>query len=125
MNKAVPALDRPDHRTVDTVARQRSSSPSRQNPGVGARRDRYIDTLRAGALLRVIVYHTFGFAWPPSLFPPRGIMSPLAGGVVAASLDGAQHNRWKVLGKRPRRLPPPLWMLGIVLVPIMIVHGWV
>jgi peptidoglycan/LPS O-acetylase OafA/YrhL len=125
MNKAVPALDRPDHRAVGTVAKQRSSSQSRQTPGVGARRDRYIDTLRAGALLRVIVYHTFGFAWLPFVFPSMGIMFALAGGLVAASLDRAQHNPWQVLGKRARRLLPPLWMLGIVLVPIMIVHGWI
>ncbi|HWU11918.1 MAG TPA: acyltransferase, partial [Streptomyces sp.] len=125
MSSTVPSLDRPNHRTVGTVADQPSSSRPRQNDGAGPRRDRYIDTLRAGALLRVIVYHTFGFAWLPFLFPSMGIMFALAGGLVAASLDRAHHNPWKVLGKRTRRLLPPLWMLGIVLVPIMVIHGWI
>ncbi|MFL6027735.1 MAG: acyltransferase family protein, partial [Friedmanniella sp.] len=88
-------------------------------------RDRYIDTLRAGALLRVILYHAIGFAWLPYVFPSMGIMFALAGGLVAASLDRAQHNPWQVLRKRTRRLLPPLWMLGIVLVPIMMVQGWI
>ena len=124
-NSTVRPLDRPDHGPTGTVAEQRSSSQSRENPGADSRRDRYIDTLRAGALLRVIVYHTFGFAWLPFVFPSMGIMFALAGGLVAASLDRANHDPWKVLGKRARRLLPPLWMLGVVLVPIMIVHGWV
>jgi peptidoglycan/LPS O-acetylase OafA/YrhL len=104
---------------------QLSPRRSHGEPVAAGRRDRYIDTLRAGALVRVIAYHTFGFAWLPFLFPSMGIMFALAGGLVAASLDRAQHNPWKVLGKRARRLLPPLWMLGIVLVPIMMVHGWV
>jgi peptidoglycan/LPS O-acetylase OafA/YrhL len=124
-NSTAPSADRSDHRTAGAVAEQPSSSRPRHDPGAGPPRDRYIDTLRAGALLRVIVYHTFGFAWLPFLFPSMGIMFALAGGLVAASLDRAQHNPWKVLRKRARRLLPPLWMLGIVLVPIMIVHGWV
>jgi peptidoglycan/LPS O-acetylase OafA/YrhL len=119
-----PALDHPDRRALDDVP-ESTSSPLHAHRNAGPHRDRYIDTLRAGALLRVILYHTFGFAWLPFVFPSMGIMFALAGGLVAASLDRAQHNPWKVLSKRARRLLPPLWMLGIVLVPVMIVHGWV
>jgi hypothetical protein len=87
----IPSLDGPDRQTVGTVAEQPSSPRRpRQDSSAGARRDRYIDTLRAGALLRVILYHTFGFAWLPFLFPSMGIMFALAGGLVAASLD--RHN---------------------------------
>jgi peptidoglycan/LPS O-acetylase OafA/YrhL len=125
-NTAISTVASPDRRTVGNATEQQSSPDRpRQDAGAAPPRDRYIDTLRAGALLRVIVYHTFGFAWLPYLFPSMGIMFALAGGLVAASLDRAQHNPWRVLGKRTRRLLPPLWMLGIVLVPIMIVHGWV
>ncbi|HZH06891.1 MAG TPA: acyltransferase, partial [Lautropia sp.] len=124
-NTAFSTAPSPDRRTMGSAAEQKSSPDRpRQDPGAAPHRDRYIDTLRAGALLRVIIYHTFGFAWLPFLFPSMGIMFALAGGLVAASLDRAQHNPWRVLGKRTRRLLPPLWMLGIVLVPIMIVHGW-
>jgi peptidoglycan/LPS O-acetylase OafA/YrhL len=121
-----PALDHPDRQVTDDVTGSQSSSlRARQNAGTGVQRDRYIDTLRAGALLRVILYHAIGFAWLPYVFPSMGIMFALAGGLVAASLDRAQHNPWQVLRKRTRRLLPPLWMLGIVLVPIMMVQGWI
>jgi len=123
---AAPALDQRDHVFLNNVT-EPESSPLRtgNDAGAGPHRDRYIDTLRAGALLRVILYHTFGFAWLPFVFPSMGVMFALAGGLVAASLDRAQHNPWKVLGKRMRRLLPPLWMLGVVLVPAMILHGWI
>ena len=72
-----PSPDRPNRRSMGNAAKQESSpARPRQDAGAGPRRDRYIDTLRAGALLRVIVYHTFGFAWLPFLFPPWASCSP-------------------------------------------------
>ena len=96
-------------------------------PSSGApRRDRYIDSLRALALGRVVAYHWFGWAWLPFVFPSMGIMFALAGSLVAASLDRADHHPWAVLRKRTFRLLPPLWMLGLVLVPLMLLHdGWI
>jgi peptidoglycan/LPS O-acetylase OafA/YrhL len=85
-------------------------------------RDRYIDTLRALALVRVVTYHLLGWAWLPILFPSMGVMFALAGGLAATSLSRAGH--WTVLRKRVRRLLPPLWALGAVLVPVMIWRGW-
>ena len=90
------------------------------------RRDRYIDSLRALALGRVVAYHWFGWAWLPFVFPSMGIMFALAGSLVAASLDRADHRPWAVLRKRTFRLLPPLWALGLVLVPLMLLHdGWI
>ena len=92
----------------------------------GRRRDRYIDSLRALALGRVVAYHWFGWAWLPFVFPSMGIMFALAGSLVASSLDRADHNPWAVLRKRTFRLLPPLWVLGLVLVPLMLLHdGWI
>jgi peptidoglycan/LPS O-acetylase OafA/YrhL len=85
-------------------------------------RDRYIDSLRALALVRVVTYHMLGWAWLPFVFPSMGVMFALAGGLVAASLSRAGH--WTVLRKRIRRLLPPLWALGAVLVPLMLWQGW-
>jgi peptidoglycan/LPS O-acetylase OafA/YrhL len=87
-------------------------------------RDGYFDTLRAVALVRVVVYHTFGWVWLPAVFPSMGIMFALAGALMAASLDRSKGDHWQVLGKRLRRLLPPLWLMGILLVPLMIWHGW-
>ncbi len=85
-------------------------------------RSRYIDCLRALALIRVIMYHLLGWAWLPLLFPSMGIMFALAGSLVAASLD--RGSPWKVLLSRTRRLLPSLWLMGLVLVPVMIWKGW-
>ena len=87
-----------------------------------AGRDRYLDCLRALALVRVITYHLLGWVWLPFVFPSMGVMFALAGGLVAASLTRADH--WAVLRKRVRRLLPPLWMYGAVLVPVMLWQGW-
>ena len=91
-------------------------------PALG--RDRYIDTLRVVALIRVMTYHTFGSPWLPVLYPSIGVMFALAGGLVAASLDRRPTQTWKVLLKRLRRLLPPLWIYGAIVVPVMIYQGW-
>ncbi|MFB9236671.1 glycosyltransferase [Plantactinospora siamensis] len=93
-------------------------------PGPAARpavRDRWFDTLRALALLRVFVYHMFGFGWLSLAFPAMGIMFALAGSLMAGSLD--RSPRHAVAG-RIRRLLPALWALGALLVPLMLWRGW-
>lgn len=87
-------------------------------------RDRYIDSLRALALVRVVAYHLFGWVWLPILFPSMGIMFALAGSLVAASLDREHRHYARVLLKRMRRLLPPLWAMGLILVPVMLAWGW-
>jgi peptidoglycan/LPS O-acetylase OafA/YrhL len=88
------------------------------------KRDRYIDSLRALALIRIMTYHYFGWAWLPILFPSVGIMFALAGSLIASSLDRSPGNPWRVLKKRTIRLLPPVWLLGVVLVTVMVVAGW-
>ncbi len=87
-------------------------------------RDRYIDTLRAVALVRVVVSHALGWVWLPYIFPSMGIMFALGGSLVASSLDRAQGNYWSVIHRRWRRLLPPVWVLGAILVPLMLIHQW-
>ncbi|MGY1594785.1 acyltransferase [Geodermatophilus sp. SYSU D00708] len=86
-------------------------------------RDRYIDFLRAFALIRVMTYHTFDWAWLPLAFPSMGIMFALGGGLVAASLDraGSARTFWR---KRIRRLLPPFWVFGAVALAAMFALGW-
>ena len=85
-------------------------------------RNRYLDMLRAAAIVRVIVYHLFGWPWLSILLPAMGIMFALAGSLTAASLDRRAAGR--VITSRLRRLLPPLWLLGLIAVPIMIYLGW-
>jgi peptidoglycan/LPS O-acetylase OafA/YrhL len=86
-------------------------------------RDRYIDLLRALALIRVVAFHTFGWVWLPAVFPSIGIMFALGGALVTSSLDRSISSRafWR---KRLRRLLPPFWVFGAVVLVIMIVEGW-
>jgi peptidoglycan/LPS O-acetylase OafA/YrhL len=95
----------------------RPTAPLRQ-------RDRYIDSLRALALIRVMTYHVFGWAWLPIAFPSMGIMFALAGSLIASSLDRSPGNPWRVLKKRGTRLLPPVWLLALVVVPVMLLVGW-
>ncbi|MFE2421770.1 acyltransferase family protein [Streptomyces hokutonensis] len=86
-----------------------------------AGRDRYFDTLRAVALIRVVTYHTFGWAWCGMVFPSMGIMFGLAGTLMAKSLE---RPAFKVVRSRMRRLLPPFWFWGFFVVVAMMIHDW-
>ncbi|MFF5481423.1 acyltransferase [Streptomyces sp. NPDC012935] len=84
-------------------------------------RDRYFDTLRAVALIRVVTYHTFGWAWAGMVFPSMGVMFALAGTLMAKSLE---RPALKVVRSRMRRLLPPFWFWGVFVVVAMLIHNW-
>ncbi|WUF51539.1 acyltransferase [Streptomyces sp. NBC_00483] len=86
-----------------------------------AGRDRYFDALRAVALVRVVAYHCFGWAWAGLVFPSMGVMFALAGSLMARSL---QRPALSVIRSRMRRLLVPFWAWGAVVVAAMLVHGW-
>ncbi|WP_433825195.1 acyltransferase family protein [Actinoplanes sp. CA-015351] len=85
-------------------------------------RNRYLDLLRAVAIVRVIVYHHFGWPLLSILFPAMGIMFAVAGSLTAASL--AKRSPGNVVVSRMRRLLPPVWLLGLIAVPVMLYTGW-
>ena len=99
------------------------SATGQRDGGTLGGRNRYLDTLRAAALARVLLFHLFGWVWLPLLFPSMGVMFALAGSLMAASLDRHPSTRI-VLLQRMRRLLPPLWVMGLVLVPVMLAQGW-
>ena len=84
-------------------------------------RDRYFDTLRAAAIVRVVLYHAFPLAALELVFPSMGVMFALGGSLMVKSIDrsaaGAVRNRM-------RRLLPALWVMGLIVVPVMIWQGW-
>ncbi|MGC0402945.1 peptidoglycan/LPS O-acetylase OafA/YrhL [Streptomyces sp. SAI-126] len=84
-------------------------------------RDRYLDLLRSLALVRVVLYHLFGWAWLTVLFPSMGVMFALAGSLMARSLN---RPALSVIRGRIRRLLPPLWAFSAVVLPLMFVGGW-
>ncbi|GGU67596.1 hypothetical protein GCM10010274_65050 [Streptomyces lavendofoliae] len=110
--------------TTGGVPRARHKAPVAGGPAPAAKRpgrDRYLDLLRAIALVRVIVYHIFGWAWLTVLFPSMGVMFALAGSLMARSLS---RPAWGVIRGRVRRLLPPMWAFSLTVVPIMFYFGW-
>ncbi|MFJ4867431.1 acyltransferase [Streptomyces sp. NPDC088757] len=93
------------------------SAPAAPKPG----RDRYLDVLRSVALVRVVTYHVFGWAWLSIVFPSMGVMFALAGMLMARSL--ARPAR-EVIKSRVRRLLPPLWAFAAVALFLMFRNGW-
>uniref|UniRef100_UPI0015EF6EC0 acyltransferase family protein n=1 Tax=Streptomyces albidus (ex Kaewkla and Franco 2022) TaxID=722709 RepID=UPI0015EF6EC0 len=113
-------------RTATSPDASGSVVTSRASDGTGTRqsvpgRDRYLDLLRAVALVRVVVYHTFSWAWLTFLFPSMGVMFALAGSLMARSLGRPALG---VVRSRIRRLLLPLWLYGALLVTLLFVQGW-
>jgi peptidoglycan/LPS O-acetylase OafA/YrhL len=86
-----------------------------------AGRDRYFDTLRALALIRVVVFHAFPVAALELVFPAMGVMFALGGSLMVKSLDRSAQ---RAVRNRIRRLLPALWVMGLILVPLMLRRGW-
>ncbi|MFD9408005.1 acyltransferase [Streptomyces sp. NPDC059989] len=84
-------------------------------------RDRYLDLLRALALGRVVLYHNFGWFWLPLVFPSMGVMFALAGSLMTRSLSRPAPG---VIRGRLRRLLPPMWLFGAVMIALQILAGW-
>ncbi|MEV4625229.1 acyltransferase family protein [Micromonospora sp. NPDC049523] len=83
-------------------------------------RNRYVDLLRFLAIIRVVVYHTTGWAFLTIAFPAMSVMFALAGSLMAASLDRSGVG---AVGRRLRRLLPSLWLLAAFFVPAMLLTG--
>ncbi|WP_340561172.1 acyltransferase family protein [Streptomyces sp. GSL17-111] len=122
----------PGHRagpTQDVPASPAEAQPADAHPAdahpadasFAAPRDRYLDLLRALALLRVVVYHTFGWAWLTFLFPSMGVMFALAGSLMARSLRRPAPG---VIKRRVRRLLLPLWLYGVLVLSMLFYQGW-
>lgn len=85
-------------------------------------RDRYLDLLRAIALIRIVAYHTFtGVAWLTLVFPSMGVMFALAGSLMARSLERPALG---VLKSRTRRLLLPLWIYSATVLLLLFWEGW-
>jgi peptidoglycan/LPS O-acetylase OafA/YrhL len=83
-------------------------------------RNRYVDLLRALAIVRVVVYHSTGWAFLTVAFPAMSLMFALGGSLMASSLDRSGAS---ALGRRLRRLLPSLWVLSALFVPAMVLTG--
>ncbi|MFF3451218.1 acyltransferase [Streptomyces sp. NPDC002667] len=107
----------------DLIPTPRAPQPEEAAPAPARKpgRDRYLDLLRALALVRVVVYHNFSWTWLPIVFPSMGVMFALAGSLMVRSLN---RPALSVIRGRLRRLLPPMWLFGAVVVPLMLLQGW-
>ncbi|GAA2254963.1 membrane protein [Streptomyces ruber] len=104
-----------------TRAEDGPAAPPQSGKPAKPGRDRYLDLLRGIALVRVVVYHVFGWAWLSIVFPSMGVMFALAGSLMARSLS---RPAWGVIRGRIRRLLPPLWAFGALVLTLLFVGGW-
>src|SRR5687768_18484227 len=86
-----------------------------------SRRDVYFDSVRAVAIVRVVLYHVSYTGWLAVLFPSMGIMFALGGRFAAAS---NRQRGLTTIHRRLARVLPAFWMLAIVLVPLNLVVGY-
>jgi len=111
-------------KTVEAVLpvhRRRTTTGTSPHEGGSDGRDRYLDLLRGLALVRVVTYHTFGWVWLTFAFPSLGVMFALAGSLMARSLA---RPALSVVKSRTRRLLPPFWVFGAIVLTAMLVRGW-
>ncbi|MDI1464664.1 acyltransferase [Catellatospora sp. KI3] len=101
-------------RTAPAAAQAPVATPRARSP--------YVDTLRAAAIVRVFLNHAIPIGALTALFPSMWLMFGLAGFLTAASL--ARGGGSRTVRSRLRRLLPPLWALGAVALPLMLLHGW-
>ncbi|MPY61854.1 acyltransferase [Streptomyces spongiae] len=113
----IPKEPAPEEKQAEAKQPEAESDAPPKKPG----RDRYLDLLRSIALVRVVAYHLFGWAWLTILFPSMGVMFALAGSLMARSLN---RPAWGVIRGRVRRLLPPLWAFSAVALALLFAGGW-
>ncbi|MCE3552797.1 glycosyltransferase [Pseudonocardia sp. RS11V-5] len=121
---SMPAVAGPAPTAVAPVPRA-ADDPGSPLPAPVARprgRERWLDSLRGLALVRVVVYHALGLGWLSIAFPSMGVMFALGGSLMVQSMR--KTPAIDVIGQRIRRLLPPLWLMAVVLVPLMVWQGW-
>ncbi|MFJ5302120.1 acyltransferase [Streptomyces sp. NPDC088350] len=119
--ESTPAFGIPQQRHQEPQLAPEPESAPQPKKAKGGGRDRYLDLLRSIALVRVVIYHLFGWAWLSVLFPSMGVMFALAGSLMARSLNRPAPG---VIRGRLRRLLPPLWAFSAVVLTMMFASGW-
>ncbi len=83
--------------------------------------NQFLDLVRTVAIIRVLAWHAYGYAWISYFVASMPAMFFVAGSLMAHSLERAPVR--KVLHSRFRRLLIPMWAFGLVIIPGMILHS--
>ncbi len=97
------------------------AAPPASAPPAGKPHNQFLDLIRTVAIIRVLAWHTYGFAWLSYLVASMPAMFFVAGSLMAHSLERA--SAYHVLVARFRRLLIPLWAFAVVVVPGMALHS--
>ena len=101
-----------------------SAQPDAAPPTAAGRKsphNQFLDLVRTVAIIKVLAWHTYGFAWLSYLIASMPAMFFVAGSLMAHSLERTSVR--KVLYARFRRLLIPLWAFGFVVLSGMILHS--
>ncbi|MEZ5236744.1 MAG: serine hydrolase [Acidimicrobiales bacterium] len=101
-----------------TAATELAGTGRRALPAEG--RDPFFDVVRAGALLRVVAWHTVAAAWLSWAFAAMPLMFFTAGVMLARSAE--RTGPVELLRRRARRVLLPLWALGAVVAATGLAH---
>ncbi len=83
-------------------------------------RNEFLDLVRTVAIIRVLAWHTYGYAWLSYFVASMPAMFFVAGSLMAHSLSRAPSRR--VLVARFRRLLIPLWAFALFALTVMLIH---
>jgi CubicO group peptidase (beta-lactamase class C family)/fucose 4-O-acetylase-like acetyltransferase len=83
-------------------------------------RNSFLDAVRAVAIVRVVLWHTFGYAWLSFLIASMPAMFFVAGSLMYRSLK--HRSAISVQLQRFRRLLIPLWLFAAIAVGVMLIH---
>lgn len=95
--------------------------PAVAAPKRAAPHNQFLDLVRTVAIIRVLAWHTYGFAWLSYLIASMPAMFFVAGSLMAHSLERSSVR--KVFYARFRRLLIPLWAFGLVMLSGMVLHS--
>lgn len=89
--------------------------------GRHARQDALLDLIRSVAIVRVVLWHTWSWAWL-SWIPAMPAMFFTSGALLEGSLE--RRGWWATLRQRARRLLIPYWTYAAACWVVMIATGW-
>jgi peptidoglycan/LPS O-acetylase OafA/YrhL len=87
-------------------------------------RNLWFDVLRTLALFKIVTYHFCDSPLVASTVPSMGLMFAMAGSLMAGSLTRQKGRHYHVIARRLRRFLPPFWWMALLVVPVMLWHGW-
>jgi CubicO group peptidase (beta-lactamase class C family)/peptidoglycan/LPS O-acetylase OafA/YrhL len=104
-----------------TPDRQVSSSTRRDASGRLGARDTFLDAVKALAITRVILWHTWAWWWL-SWIAAMPAMFFVSGALLSSSLERNGYS--STLRSRLRRLLLPFWVYSACCVTVMLASGW-